>query len=357
MIKKGDIMSGNTFGKIFKITTWGESHGPAIGVVIDGCPPGISLSNNDIQKELDKRKPGQSSITTQRSEDDKAEILSGTLNGKTTGTPISIIIKNKDADSSKYRAIKDLFRPGHADLTFQNKYGIRDYNGGGRSSGRETAARVAAGAIAKKLIASKKVKVIGYAKSIGKITAKNINLANIEKNKIRCPDLTASKEMEKEILKAISQNDSVGGIVEIIIKDCPPGLGDPVFDKLDADIAKALMSIGAVKGIEIGSGFKTTEMFGSENNDQISSKGFLSNNSGGILGGISTGQDIIIRIAVKPTPSIGKMQKTVNIKNKTSLIKIEGRHDPCIVPRLIPVAEAMVALVIADKMLIQRCIK
>jgi len=351
------IMPGNSFGNIFKITSWGESHGPAIGVVVEGCPHGMKLSVSDLQKELDRRRPGQSAISTQRAEDDKAEILSGVFEGKTTGMPISIIIKNKDADSSRYEKMKSLFRPGHADFAYQEKYGIRDYRGGGRSSGRETAARAAPGAIAKVLLAKSGIKIYAFAMRIGTVTADKINLDEIENNAVRCADKNAAKGMEKEILKAKEASDSIGGVVEIIVKGCPAGLGDPVFDKLDADLAKALVSIGAVKGIEFGSGFSSVNMNGSENNDEISSKGFLSNNSGGILGGISTGQDIVMRIAVKPTASIAKEQKTVDINNKNAKITVEGRHDPCIVPRIIPVAEAMVSLVIADKLLMQRCVR
>jgi chorismate synthase len=352
-------MSGNTFGNILKITTWGESHGPAIGVVIDGCPPNIPLSEKDIQKDLDKRKPGKSNITTQRKEDDIVEILSGVFNGITTGAPISLIIKNNDSDSSKYEKIKNVFRPGHADYTFHKKYGLRDYRGGGRSSGRETVARVAAGTVAKKIITDyikTKINIIGYTKQIGNIKIKNIDFEQIEKNQVRCPDNKLAKKMEDKIIETRKNNNSIGGVVEIIIKNCPPGLGDPVFDKLDADLAKALISIGSVKAVEFGSGFNVSLMKGSENNDEIINTGFKSNNAGGILGGISTGQDIIIRFAVKPTPSIYSEQETINIKGESTKIKVEGRHDPCIVPRIIPVAEAMVALVIADKMLMQKCI-
>ncbi|MFT4297627.1 MAG: chorismate synthase [Candidatus Woesearchaeota archaeon] len=352
-------MTGSTFGKLLRITTWGESHGKAIGAVVDGCPSCIELSEKDIQKDLDRRKPGQSSITTQRKEQDIVEILSGTFNGKTTGAPISLVIKNKDADSSKYEKIKHLFRPGHADFTFQKKYNIRDYRGGGRSSARETAARVAAGTIAKKIIhnINPNVKFIAHALKIGDVTAEKLNFSEIEKNKARCADKAAAKKMEELILSSKQKGDSIGGIVGLIIKNCPVGLGDPVFDKLDADLAKALISIGAVKGIEIGAGFNCAKMKGSESNDYITTQGFASNNSGGILGGISTGQDIVIRIAVKPTPSISQEQSTIDLAGKAQKICIEGRHDPCIVPRIIPIAEAMAALVIADKMLIQRCIE
>lgn len=344
------------FGKNFRIATWGESHGPAIGVVIDGCPAGVDISKGDIQVLLDRRKPGQSEVTTSRKEDDKVEILSGVFEGQTTGAPISLVIRNKDHDSSKYDNIKNVFRPGHADFTFTKKYGIRDYRGGGRSSGRETAARVAAAAVAQKITENKGVKVVAYAKQIGTIKAKNIDLDEIERNKVRCADAEVAKKMEEEILIARGNGDSIGGIVEILIKGCPAGLGDPVFDKLDADLAKALMSVGAVKGVEIGRGFEVANLKGSENNDQMTTQGFKTNNAGGILGGISTGQDIVVRIAVKPTPSISREQSTIDINNQETQIKIEGRHDPCIIPRIVPVVESMAILVIADKLLTQKIV-
>jgi chorismate synthase len=345
-------MAGNKFGKNIEIMTFGESHGKAVVVVIDGIKPNIAITEKDIQKELDKRKPGQSRITTQRKETDKIEILSGIFKGKTTGTPICLVIWNKDQDSSRYEELKDIFRPGHADFTFYKKFGIRDYRGGGRSSGRETAARVASGAIAKKLLAKKQIKITAYVRQVGNIQAKDIDLEEIEKNPVRCPDKKTAKKMEKLILDTKKADDSVGGIIEVIAENVPAGLGEPVFDKLDADIAKALMSIGAVKGIEIGAGFKAAEMKGSESNDEFTKKGkkiiTKTNNSGGILGGISNGMPIIARIAVKPTPSISKGQNTVDKKGKKTKIKIEGRHDPCICPRIVPVVESMFALVILD---------
>lgn len=350
-------MTGNTFGKLFKITTWGESHGPAIGVIIDGCPPNIELSEIDIQKELDKRKPGQALIYSSRKEDNKIEILSGLFEGKTTGTPISLLIKNMDQISSSYEPIKDLFRPGHADFTYYHKYGIRDYRGGGRSSGRETAARVAAGAIAKKIIEKQGIKILAYTKQIRDLIAHEIDLAEVEKNSLRCPDKKIATLMEKEILKAKSEGDSLGGIIELIVKGCPIGLGEPVFDKLNADLGKALLSIGAVKGIEFGRGFEVATLKGSEDNDAISKAGFKTNNSGGILGGISNGDDIILRIAVKPTPSISIEQETIDLAGNERKIKVEGRHDSCIVPRICVVAECMVALVLADKLLIANAYK
>ncbi len=350
-------MTGNTFGKMFQIMTFGESHGKAVGVVIDGVKAGLPISESEIQKELDRRKPGQSRITSPRKEEDKIEILSGIFNGKTTGAPICMLVWNKAMDSSKYEKIKDLFRPGHADYTYLKKFGIRDYRGSGRASGRETLGRVAAGAIAKKLLAKKGMKVIAYTKQVDGIKAKKFDENEIERNPLRCPDKTAAGKMEKAILKVRSQGNSLGGIVEIIARNVPTGLGEPVFGKLDAELAKALMSIGAVKGVEIGAGFSVAEMKGSECNDEMfSSKGkisFKSNDAGGILGGISTGQDIVARIAVKPTASIALKQKTVDTAGKNRTIKVEGKHDPCICPRIVPVAESMVALVLADALMMQ----
>ncbi len=345
-------MTGNEFGKNFKIITFGESHGKGVGVVIDGVKAGLKISKKDIQKELDRRKPGQSKITTQRKESDSVEILSGVFEGKTIGTPICLLVRNKEYRSKDYSSIKNLFRPGHAGYTYFKKFGRRDYRGGGRASGRETIGRVSAGTLAKKSLAKKKIKIIGYVKEIAGIKAKKIDFKEIEKNSVRCPDKIVAKKMEKVILKAMKEGDSVGGIVEIIVKGVPSGIGEPVFEKLDAELAKALMSIGAVKGVEMGAGFDVAKMKGSQCNDEIRSvKGkvkFLSNNSGGILGGISNGEDIILRIAVKPTPSIGKKQKTISEEMKNSFISTKGRHDPCICPRIVPVAEAMVALVLQD---------
>ncbi len=353
-------MSGNTFGALFRITTWGESHGPAVGVVIDGCPAGLLLDEADIQKELDRRRPGQSDITTQRKEEDRAEILSGVFSGKTTGAPISIMVKNKDVDSSKYEALRNTPRPGHADLTYELKYGLRDWRGGGRSSARETIGRVAAGAVAKKLLALHGVLVLGHVVELGGIRARMTSIEevheNTEKNPVRCADPDAALEMEAMIHAARSEGDSVGGMVEIIGTGVPAGVGEPVFDKLSAELAKALMSIGAVKGVEIGAGFKSSIMKGSSMNDPIAIRDekiiTLTNNAGGILGGISNGETLILRIAVKPTPSISKEQRTVDMsKMKDTKIKIQGRHDPSIPPRIVPVAEAMVALVLVDQMM------
>ncbi len=346
----------STFGTIFRVTTWGESHGKAVGVVIDGCPANIELSEKDIQKELDRRKPGQSKVTTPRKEDDKAIIMSGIFEGKTTGTPIAIMVMNEDIDSSKYEKIKELYRPGHADYTYDKKYGIRDWRGGGRSSAREHIGRVAAGAIAKKILEMKGIKITGYTKQVGSIRIKDeeIDLSQIEKNPVRAANKKKADEMEKLILKTKEQGDSTGGVVEVIAKGVPPGLGEPVFDKLSADIAKAVMSIGAVKGIEIGDGFKAAEMKGSEENDEITEHGFKTNHAGGILGGISSGQDIVIRAAIKPTASIQKEQTTINTKGKEQKIIVEGRFDPCLCPRAVPVIESMLALVLADHLLRQK---
>lgn len=324
-------MSGNTFGNLLKITTWGESHSHAIGVVIDGCPAGIKLTEKDVQKELNRRRPGQSKLTTTRKENDKVEILSGIFYGKTTGTPISLLVRNKDSKSKDYKNIKNLYRPGHADYVYDVKYGIRDYRGGGRASARETIGRVSAYAITKKIIP--KIK----------ITAKLIS-----------PTLKEIEEVKK-------QGDSIGGLIECIIKNVPAGLGSPIFDKLDARLAQAMLSIPGVKGFEVGSGFKSYNMMGSENNDEfILEKGKIvtkTNNAGGILGGISNGMDIVFRVAFKPTSSIEKKQMTVDNKGRRKAIEIKGRHDPCIAMRAISIVEAMAGLVLADEYLIQKTVK
>ncbi len=318
----------NTFGKNFRITTFGESHGRALGVVIDGCPSGMELTEADIQPFLDRRRPGKSPLESGRAERDRIEVLSGIFEGRTTGAPVALIVRNEDVRSEDYEALRDVFRPGHADFTYYGKYGIRDHRGGGRSSGRETVARVAAGAVAMKILKEQGITIAGRILEVhGK---------------------TSQKDIAREILAAKGAGDSVGGIAEITATGCPAGLGDPVFGKLDAAIAGAMMGIGAVKGVEIGDGFAVAGRFGSENNDGMTRDGFVSNHAGGILGGISTGQDIVVRIAVKPTPSIAKLQKTRNIHGNEVEISISGRHDPCIVPRIIPVAEAMLALVLVD---------
>ncbi len=348
-------MAGNIFGKVFRVTTFGESHGSAVGAVIDGCPAGLEISEDDIQRELDRRRPGQSNITTTRNEKDEVKILSGVFEGKTLGTSIALMVWNRDVESDSYTPIKDLPRPNHADLTYQLKYGFRDYRGGGRSSGRETLARVAAGAIAKKLLSILNVKIIGHTIKIGNVEAEKVafeRLEEAENNAVRCADSKAAETMIKEIERVKEEGDSIGGVVEVVAINIPAGLGEPVFDKLDAELAKGVMSIGSVKGVEIGAGFNVAERKGSENNDEFYYNGEIktcTNNSGGILGGISNGMPIVIKVAIKPTPSISKPQKTVNLKTyKEETIVIKGRHDPCIVPRVMPVCEAMVAITIAD---------
>ena len=360
-------MAGSTFGKKFKVMTWGESHGQALGVVIDGCPAGLMLNEDDIQKYLDLRKPGQNKYATQRNEDDKVEILSGIFQGKTTGTPISLIIYNKSQRSSDYSEIASYYRPGHADYTFDIKYGFRDYRGGGRSSGRETTARVAAGAIALKLLGLFGVKFTTYAKQIGpfEINMDNFDESNISEDLLRMPDKETSLKAQEYLDKVRAEKDSVGGIIECRIDGVYPGLGDPVFDKLDARLAYAIMSIGAVKGIEFGEGFNVANLKGSENNDEfyinkdVSNKSFdlikdvskKTNHSGGVLGGMSDGSTIVFRCAIKPTPSIAKEQRTINKNGEDITVSIKGRHDPIIVPRAVVVVEAMAALTILDAML------
>ena len=342
-------MSGNTFGKIFRVTTFGESHGKALGCVIDGCPPNIKIDESDIQKDLDRRKPGQSKYTTQRKEDDKVEILSGVFNGVTTGTPIALLIFNKDQKSKDYSEIKSKFRPGHADFTYQKKYGIRDYRGAGRSSARETVARVAAGAIAKKYLQKvNRTKIFGYVSQLGEITPSVIKTKDIETNPFFFPDNKKVSELEKYVTSIRKAGDSIGAKVTIVGKNVPVGLGEPVFDKLDALLAQAMMSINAVKGVEIGAGFDVVNQKGSEARDEITPKGFLSNFSGGTLGGISTGQDLKVNIALKPTSSILIPGKTIDEKNKPTTVRTKGRHDPCVGIRAVPIAEAMMALTLCD---------
>ena len=356
-------MSFNTFGKIFRFTTWGESHGPAIGCVVDGCPPNIKLSIDEIQKELNKRKPGQSKFTTQRKEDDKVEILSGMFEGRTTGTPISMIIYNKDMRSRDYGNIKNKFRPGHADFTYFKKYGIRDYRGGGRQSARETACRVAAGAVAKQILKfklGKKYKVIGGVTQLGILGSnpKNWNDKFIQKNQLFCPDKSVLKLWEKYLLSIRKAGSSCGAIIEVRAKGVPIGLGAPIYSKLDMDLASAMMSINAVKGVNIGSGMNSAQLTGEENSDEINQKGkttkFDSNNAGGILGGISSGQDIIVSFAVKPTSSILSSRKTIDKFGKNTTISVKGRHDPCVGIRAVPIGEAMMHCVILDHYLMHK---
>lgn len=350
-------MPGNSFGEVFRITTFGESHGVGIGVIIDGCPSKIPLSPKDFEEAMAKRRPGTSPSDTPRREKDEVEILSGVFKGLTTGAPIALFIKNRDIDSSPYEKIKDIFRPGHADYTYFKKYGHMDYRGGGRASARETAARVAAGVVADKIIRPVGIEVIGFTMELGGIKAEKIDLNMIDKSPFSCPDINASKKMEELIVRIREEGDSIGGIVEIRVRGCPAGLGEPVFDKLDADIAKAVMSVGAVKGVEIGAGFMAARLKGSQNNDPIRPDGFGSNNAGGILGGISNGDEIILRVAVKPIPSISKEQDTINKEGKPVKLKLRGRYDVSAIPRIIPVLEAMVKIVIADHYLRSRLIK
>jgi len=350
-------MAGSIYGNIFKISTWGESHGQGVGVVIDGCPAGLELSNEDIQSFLNRRKPGQSQYCTQRSEDDAVEILSGTFEGRTTGTPISLIVFNKTQRSQDYNDIASYYRPGHADYTFDEKYGFRDYTGGGRSSGRETIGRVAAGAIAVKILKEMGITVDAYAKEIGdvSISYEKFDLSERDRNPVTMPDKEAALKAEILLTKKMAEKDSVGGVVECIVRNMKTGIGEPVFDKLDASLAKAIMSIGAVKGFEIGAGFGAAKLSGSENNDSFYSEENhiykKTNNAGGILGGISDGSDVILRAAFKPTPSIFTVQQTVNKNMENIDVEIKGRHDPIIVPRAVVVVEAMTAITILDLML------
>jgi chorismate synthase len=347
-------MTGNSFGKAFVVTTWGESHGKGLGVVIDGCPPRLALTRQDIQDELDKRKPKSGSTSTKRKEPDMVEILSGLFEGKTTGTPISLIIYNKDADTKAYKTIKDVFRPGHGDITYAKKYGIRDYRGGGRASGRETASRVAAGAVAQRFLNQQNIRVTAYTVELAGVQVAQRDLEVVEKNYFFAPDLDAAQRMEERIKAIKASGDSAGGIVEVRVQGCPPGLGEPVFDKLDADIAKALMSIGAVKAVEIGVGLEGARLLGSQCNDEITPEGFATNRSGGILAGISNGDDIVARAAIKPIPSISIEQKTIDSRGRPTTVSVTGRHDISAIPRIVPVCQAMVRLVVADHLLRQK---
>ncbi len=354
-------MAGNTFGTLFRVTTWGESHGTALGAVIDGCPPGIALSEKRIQQQLDRRRPGQGGATSPRKEPDRVEIMSGIFQPEgapsplTTGTPISLVVRNKDAHSRSYAHLRDIYRPGHGDFTYASKYSIRDHRGGGRASARETVARVAAGAVAAQLLHHFDIQVQGYTVALGGIHTDHRRFDEIDQNRLFCPDNEAAARMEERINTVKQAGDSLGGIVEVRAT-CPPGLGEPVFDKLDAELARALMSIGAVKGVEIGSGFRAADMLGSENNDPLTPDGFLSNHSGGILAGISSGQELIVRAAVKPIPSIRREQQTIDRHGKPVTIQIGGRHDISAIPRIVPVCEAMVRLTLADHLLRQQVI-
>ena len=348
-------MSGNSFGQIFTLTSFGESHGPAIGGVIDGCPPGMKLTELDIQADLDRRKPGTSKFVTQRKEDDYVEILSGVFEGMTTGAPIGLIIRNKDQRSQDYSKIQEVFRPGHADITYLNKYGIRDFRGGGRSSARETAIRVAGGAIAKKWLKENKgIEVMGYLKQLGEIDIPFKSWEVVNKNPFFAPNDSILKDLEIYLNDIRADKNSVGANIFVCAKNMPIGLGEPVFSRLDADIASAMMSINATKGVEIGAGFNSVTQKGTEHSDEMSSKGFKSNNAGGVLGGISTGQDIAVNVAFKPTSSIPQDRHSIDTNGNEVDMKTTGRHDPCVAIRAVPIVEAMLSLVIIDHVLRDR---
>lgn len=359
-------MAGNSFGQIFRITTFGESHGKGVGVVVDGCPPGIAISPEEVQIELDRRKPGQSKITTPRKEEDLIHILSGVFEGKTTGTPIAMIAFNQEFESDDYLHLKDLYRPSHADFTYEAKYGLRDWRGSGRASARETLARVAAGVLAKKYLGQKGIEILSFVESVGEIQADidmdKVTAESIESNIIRCPDQKTAARMIKLVEKVRSEGDSIGGVIKGVIKNVPAGLGEPVFDKLHADLGKAMLSINAVKGFEIGSGFAGTKLRGSQHNDElypdknnrIKTK---TNNAGGVVGGISNGETIYFRVAFKPVSTIRKKQKTVNRNGQAVALEAAGRHDPCVLPRAVPIVDAMAALVIMDHYLRQQMMK
>jgi chorismate synthase len=357
---------GNTFGQLFRVTTFGESHGGGVGVVIDGCPPNIDISEADIQCELDRRRPGQSKITTQRKEEDRCEILSGVFEGKTLGTPIGILVRNKDARPEDYAEIAEKFRPSHADFTYAAKYGIRNWQGGGRASARETIGRVASGAVAKKILSILygDFEMVAYVAQIHDITAtidrSGVKAKDVERNVVRCPDAESAKKMEALIQQIRSEGDSVGGVVECVIRGIPPGLGEPVFDKLEADLAKAMMSLPATKGFEIGSGFAATQMRGSHHNDPFEVRAgkirTATNNSGGVQGGISNGEEIYFRVGFKPPATISRDQETVTSSQQPARLAARGRHDPCVLPRAVPIVEAMAALVLCDHALRQRAV-
>jgi chorismate synthase len=357
-------MAGNTHGRQFRVTTWGESHGAALGVVIDGCPSGLELDVADIQQALDRRKPSAGAGSTSRGEKDRVEILSGVFEGKTIGTPLSLMIRNIDAHWQHYERLKDVFRPGHGDYSYYQKYGLVDWRGGGRASGRETAARVAAGAVAEKVIARGGMDVLAYTKALGGIQidteampAFDERKKKVRQNALYCPDDTAARKMEARLAQVKSEGDTLGGVVEIIVRGCPAGLGEPVFDKMDADLARALMSIGTVKAVEVGDGCSAADQKGSEMNDPMDQTGFVKNSAGGVLAGITTGQDIVLRVYCKPIPSIALPQQTVDRAGRKQRIEIAGRHDICVIPRIVPVCEAMVCLVLADHWLRQKAVR
>jgi chorismate synthase len=348
-------MSGNSIGKLFTVTSFGESHGPAIGCIVDGCPPSMALTEADLQEDLDRRKPGTSRHTTQRREADEVKILSGVFEGKTTGTPIALVIENTDQRSKDYSKIADTFRPGHADYTYQQKYGVRDYRGGGRSSARETAMRVAAGGIAKKYLKEQEgIEIRGYLSQLGAIKIEKVDWSIIDSNPFFCPDADKIEEMEAYMDALRKEGESIGARIEVVATHIPPGLGEPIFDRLDADLAHALMSINAVKGVEIGDGFACIDSKGTEFRDEITPDGFLSNHAGGILGGISSGQNITASIALKPTSSLRLPGRSINLQGEAINVITEGRHDPCVGIRATPIAEAMMAIVLMDHLLRHR---
>ena len=359
-------MAGSTFGTLFRVSTWGESHGPAVGCVVDGCPPGIPISEKEIQEDLDRRRPGQSHITTQRKEGDEVEILSGLFEGVTQGTPIGMLVRSEDARSKDYSEMKGLYRPSHADYTYQAKYGVRDYRGGGRASYREAIGRVAAGAVARRLLAERcGAEIVAYVLRVcdvrGTVDSGSVSRAEVDANIVRCPDAGAAARMIEMIDEARRAGDSLGGVVEVVARGVPAGLGEPVFDKLTADFAKALMSIPASRGFEVGSGFDSVRMRGSTHNDPFVMRegtvGTTTNFSGGIQGGISNGEDIVLRVAFKPTATIMREQRTVTATGEETTFKAKGRHDPCVLPRAVATVEAMVALVLADHYLRQAAIQ
>ena len=358
---------GNTFGQLFRITTFGESHGGGVGVVIDGCPSNIDISDAEIQRDLDRRRPGQSKIMTQRKEEDRCEILSGVFAGKTLGTPIAVLVHNKDARPEDYAQMKRAFRPSHADFTYEAKYGIRNWQGGGRASARETIGRVAAGAVAKKILSilHSEFEIVAYVVQIHEVIAKinrsAVKTEDVERNAVRCPDTAVAKRMEALIDQIHDEGDSLGGVIECVVRGIPPGLGEPVFDKLEADLAKAMLSLPATKGFEIGSGFTATRMRGSEHNDPFEMRGgkirTATNNSGGVQGGISNGEEIYFRVGFKPTATIAHEQETVTASHEQTKLAARGRHDPCVLPRAVPIVEAMAAIVLCDHALRQRAIR
>ncbi|MGC9456810.1 MAG: chorismate synthase [Halothiobacillaceae bacterium] len=347
-------MSGNTFGKLFTVTTFGESHGPALGAIVDGCPPGLALEEADLQRDLDRRRPGTSRHTTQRREPDQVRILSGLFEGQTTGTPIGLLIENVDQRSKDYGKIAEQFRPGHADYTYQQKYGIRDYRGGGRSSARETAMRVAAGGIAKKWLALQGIEIRGYLSQLGPIRPERIDLDTVDDNPFFCPDPDKVPELEEFMDALRKSGDSIGAKITVVARHVPPGLGQPVFDRIDAALAHAMMGINAVKGVELGDGFGCIEARGTEFRDEITPEGFLSNHAGGVLGGLTTGQDLVVHLALKPTSSIRLPGRSVDLRGEPCEVITTGRHDPCVGIRATPIAEAMMALVLIDHLMMHR---